>query len=60
MAIRSGVQGEHSGNDPLSDMLFFTKPFAFDQLLAAIRRLVPTPTTSPRPSVPALLVGALS
>jgi hypothetical protein len=25
--------------------MFFTKPFAFDQLLAAIRRLVPAPTT---------------
>jgi DNA-binding response OmpR family regulator len=32
---------------PLGDMLFFTKPFAFEQLLAAIRRLVPAPTTGP-------------
>jgi CheY-like chemotaxis protein len=31
---------------PLGDMTFFTKPFAFDQLLATIRRLVPAPTTS--------------
>ena len=30
---------------PLGDMLFFTKPFAFEQLLAAIHCFVPAPTT---------------
>ena len=43
---------------PLGDMLFFTKPFAFDQLLAAIGCFVPAPTTSP--TLPALPIGALS
>ena len=43
---------------PLGDMLFFTKPFAFKQLLAAIGCFVPIPTTSP--AVPARSVRALS
>ena len=43
---------------PLGDMLFFTKPFAFEQLLAAIHCYVPAPTTSP--TLPALPIGALS
>jgi len=43
---------------PLGDMLFFTKPFAFDQLLAAIGCFVPAPTTSH--AVPARALRALS